>query len=140
MPGLLSPDDPAALRASKDGLLLEVWRACNKSGHELLLEVILPENGPKTSAITTMLEHFCQLGDQTGLEEAAAALQRQLAADHRPHRARRSVEPRDPDPRDRRAFRQTARQFRRGGRTPMIKGFAVGRTIFWPAVAALDAR
>ncbi|NEN67663.1 DUF2090 domain-containing protein, partial [Escherichia coli] len=32
------PDDPAALREEQDALLLEVWQACNKSGHELLLE------------------------------------------------------------------------------------------------------
>ncbi|MFS9532170.1 PfkB family carbohydrate kinase, partial [Klebsiella pneumoniae] len=58
------PDDPAALREEQDALLLEVWQACNKSGHELLLEVILPENGPDKDErhYHTMLEHFYQLG------------------------------------------------------------------------------
>ncbi len=134
------PDDPAALRAEQDALLLEVWQACNKSGHELLLEVILPENGPDKDErhYHTMLEHFYQLGI-AGLVEAAAALQRQLAADHRPYRARRSVEPRDPDPgldapsdKLRAGFAEAAAQsddqrFRRRAHH------------LWPAVAALDA-
>jgi 5-dehydro-2-deoxygluconokinase len=64
MPGLLSPGRSGPLRAEQDALLLEVWQACNKSGHELLLEVILPENGPDKDErhYHTMLEHFYQLG------------------------------------------------------------------------------
>jgi hypothetical protein len=74
------PDDPAALRAEQDALLLEVWQACNKSGHELLLEVILPENGPDKDE---RHYHTCWNTSiswaSAGLVEAAAALQRQLA-------------------------------------------------------------
>ena len=60
------PADPAELRAEQDALLLEVWQACNKSGHELLLEIILPENGPDKDErhYHDMLEHFYQLGIQ----------------------------------------------------------------------------
>lgn len=38
------PDDPANLRIAQEEKLLELWQATRKSGHELLLEVIVPPN------------------------------------------------------------------------------------------------
>ena len=53
MPGLLSSGRSRRAGAEQDALLLEVWQACNKSGHELL-QIILPENGRiKMNATTT---------------------------------------------------------------------------------------
>ncbi|PPK20291.1 5-dehydro-2-deoxygluconokinase, partial [Klebsiella pneumoniae] len=40
------PHDPSAPRAQQDALLLADCRACTKSGHEPLLEVVLPRSGP----------------------------------------------------------------------------------------------
>ncbi len=135
------PDDPVALRAEQDALLLEVWQACNKSGHELLLEVILPENGPDKDErhYHTMLEHFYQLGHPAGLVEAAAAGQRPVGADLSAYRARRSVVPGHPAPGAGCAIGSIAFRFRRSGRAPDDQGFCRRPNHLWPAFAPLDA-
>ncbi|RXY18933.1 5-dehydro-2-deoxygluconokinase, partial [Klebsiella pneumoniae] len=126
------PDDPAALRAEQDALLLEVWQACNKSGHELLLEVILPENGPDKDErhYHTMLEHFYQLGikpDWWKLPPLSSASWQQITA---------LIEREDPWSRGILILGLDAPSdklragFAEAAAHPMIKGFAVGRTIF----------
>ncbi len=125
------PDDPAALRAEQDALLLEVWQACNKSGHELLLEVILPENGPDKDErhYHTMLEHFYQLGikpDWWKLPPLSSASWQQITA---------LIEREDPWSRGILILGLDAPSdklragFAEAAAHPMIKGFAVGRTI-----------
>lgn len=126
------PADPAALRAEQDALLLEVWQACNKSGHELLLEVILPENGPDKDErhYHTMLEHFYQLGikpDWWKLPPLSSASWQQITA---------LIEREDPWSRGILILGLDAPSdklragFAEAAAHPMIKGFAVGRTIF----------
>lgn len=58
------PHDAAELRREQDKLIGDVYRGCCKSGHELLLEVILPEsNADKAeSHYLEMLQHFYKLG------------------------------------------------------------------------------
>ncbi len=131
-PVFYHPDDPAALRAEQDALLLEVWQACNKSGHELLLEVILPENGPDKDErhYHTMLEHFYQLGikpDWWKLPPLSSASWQQITA---------LIEREDPWSRGILILGLDAPSdklragFAEAAAHPMIKGFAVGRTIF----------
>ncbi|MXP67855.1 5-dehydro-2-deoxygluconokinase [Pantoea sp. Aalb] len=58
------PHDSEIISKAQDNLLLEVWHACNKSGHELLLEVLLPENHPdhNESYYYDIIGHFYSLG------------------------------------------------------------------------------
>lgn len=60
------PQDPAALRQEQEALLLEVYRACCQSGHELLLEVILPESSDDKDErfYIDALTRFYELGIQ----------------------------------------------------------------------------
>ncbi|RLO41160.1 bifunctional 5-dehydro-2-deoxygluconokinase/5-dehydro-2-deoxyphosphogluconate aldolase [Serratia marcescens] len=60
------PHDAAELRREQDELIADVYRGCCKSGHELLLEVILPDNNPDKDEryYLEMIEHFYQSGIQ----------------------------------------------------------------------------
>ena len=126
------PQDPAALCAQQDALLLEVWQACNKSGHELLLEVILPEDGPDKAEqhYLTLITHFYQLGikpDWWKLPPLSSNSWQAISA---------LIDQQDPYCRgilllglD--APADTLRAgFAAAAAHPLIKGFAVGRTIF----------
>ncbi|MCX8958179.1 5-dehydro-2-deoxygluconokinase [Erwinia psidii] len=126
------PDDPASLRSEQDELLLEVWQACNQSGHELLLEVIQPEDGPPKAerCYYQMVEHFYHLGikadwwklpplSSDGWQKIGALIEREdpdcrgiliLGLDAPPDELRSG--------------------FAAAAGHPLIKGFAVGRTIF----------
>ncbi|CCJ74414.1 5-keto-2-deoxygluconokinase / uncharacterized domain [Cronobacter condimenti 1330] len=126
------PHDPQALRDAQDALLLEVWRACNQSGHELLLEVILPENGPDKDPAHyhAMLAHFYQLGikpDWWKLPPLASEQWQAISG---------LIEREDPDCRGILLLGLDAPQeqlregFAEAATHPVIKGFAVGRTIF----------
>ncbi len=126
------PHDPAALREEQDALLLDVWRACQQSGHELLLEVILPENGPDKDRqhYHRMLAHFYQLGikpDWWKLPPLASHHWQAISA---------LIEQEDPYCRGILLLGLDAPQeqlregFAEAATHPIIKGFAVGRTIF----------
>lgn len=57
------PADKAELKADQDATLKEVYRACCRTGHELLLEIILPADmEQKESYYTDMIAHFYSLG------------------------------------------------------------------------------
>ncbi|WP_431224609.1 bifunctional 5-dehydro-2-deoxygluconokinase/5-dehydro-2-deoxyphosphogluconate aldolase [Serratia sp. L9] len=60
------PQDAEALRHEQDELILDIYRGCCKSGHELLLEVILPEGNADEDQrnYLEILQHFYQLGVQ----------------------------------------------------------------------------
>lgn len=126
------PHDEASLRQEQDALILDVWKGCNKSGHELLLEVILPEDNAdkKESYYFDMLSHFYSLGIQPdwwklpplSLEswEAISGL----------------IEQQDPHCRGILILGLDASEeklkagFAAAAKAPWVKGFAVGRTIF----------
>lgn len=126
------PQDPASLRAEQDELLLEVWKACNQSGHELLLEIIQPDDGPLKAEqhYYEMIEHFYHLGikaDWWKLPPLSSAGWQQVST---------LIERKDPDCRgililglDAPADELRA-GFAAAAGHPLIKGFAVGRTIF----------
>lgn len=126
------PSDSAALRDEQDALLLDIWRSCNKSGHELLLEVILPEScaDRDESHYLTLLRHFYQLGIQPDwwkLPPLSAQRWQEIGA---------LIAEQDPYCRgilllglD--APEETLRAgFAAAAQAPWVKGFAVGRTIF----------
>ncbi len=60
------PHDSIEMRAQQDELILDIWHGCNKSGHELLLEVILPEDNPdhEERYYHEILSHFYRMGIQ----------------------------------------------------------------------------
>lgn len=58
-----SPEDELDIRTEQEELVQEVYQACCKSGHELLLEVILPAGVKKEDRLYIQaLERFYDLG------------------------------------------------------------------------------
>lgn len=126
------PHDSAEMRAEQDELVLDVWRACNKSGHELLLEVILPENNPdhQECYYHQILSHFYHLGIQPDwwklppLSLASWQAIGQLIEQQDPHcRGILLLGLDAPEEKLKAGFSAAAQ-------APWVKGFAVGRTIF----------
>lgn len=126
------PHDDAALRAEQDALILDVWRGCNKSGHELLLEVILPEENPdrQESYYLEIISHFYRLGVQPDwwkLPPLSLHSWQAIGA---------VIEQEDPWCRGILLLGLDAPEeklkagFRDAAQAPWVKGFAVGRTIF----------
>ena len=126
------PDDAADLRERQDRQLVRLFDACRATGHELLLEIIAPA-GMAIDAVTTAraLRNVYGLGvrpDWWKLEPAAdAATWRNIAA---------AIEENDPLCRgvlilglsgSSEALRVS---FRAAAGVGIVKGFAVGRTIF----------
>lgn len=57
------PEDEITLRLEQEALVKEVYQACCQSGHELLIEVILPADMPKSDAFYIQsLERLYNLG------------------------------------------------------------------------------
>ena len=60
------PDDPYALRLEQEQKVLELWEATRASGHELLLEIILPKAmvvpGEEDAAVLRAVKRFYNLG------------------------------------------------------------------------------
>ncbi|MBP2168715.1 5-dehydro-2-deoxygluconokinase [Erwinia toletana] len=126
------PHDSAEMRQQQDELILDVWRGCNKSGHELLLEVILPESNPdhQESYYHQMLTHFYGLGIQPDwwklppLSLASWQSIGQLIEQNDPHcRGILLLGLDAPEEKLKAGFAAAAQ-------APWVKGFAVGRTIF----------
>lgn len=126
------PHDDAALREQQDALILDVWRGCNKSGHELLLEVILPEDNPdhQESYYIDIIQHFYRLGVQPDwwkLPPLSLKSWQTIGA---------IIEQQDPWCRGILLLGLDAPEdklkagFRDAAQAPWVKGFAVGRTIF----------
>lgn len=126
------PQDAAAMRQEQDDLVIDVWRGCNKSGHELLLEVILPEdNADRDEAhYVEIIRHFYQLGVQPDwwkLPPMSAPRWQQIS---------QLIEQNDPHCRGILLLGLDAPEaqlkagFAAAAQAPWVKGFAVGRTIF----------
>lgn len=126
------PQDVETLRREQDELILDVYRGCCKSGHELLLEVILPEgNADKDERYyLDILEHFYHLGvmpDWWKLPPLSAASWQKVGE---------LIEAHDPFCRgvlilglD--SSEETLKAgFAAAATARWVKGFAIGRTIF----------
>ena len=133
------PEDPAALRAEQEERLLTLFEASRATGHELLLEVLPGERSTPQSAglLAAILERFYDLGlypdwwklPDPGSVEGWRAVAAILKA-------------RDPDCRGVLLLGQDASledlacAFRRAVQVPVVRGFAIGRTIWRPAAEA----
>ncbi|CNH59440.1 putative carbohydrate kinase [Yersinia kristensenii] len=129
------PKDSIELRQQQDELILDVYRGCCKSGHELLLEVILPEDNKDKDEryyIETMA-HFYALGIQPDwwkLPPLSAENWQQVG---------NLIETQDPYCRGVLILGLDSSEailkagFAAAAQAPWVKGFAVGRTIFGQA-------
>lgn len=129
-------DDPADLRAMQDRQLVRLFEACRATRHELLLEVIVSAHGAvATDTTAQVLDHVYRLGvypDWWKLEPAG---------DHATWGTIAAVIARhDPDCRGVLLLGLSAApavlldRFGVAASYPIVKGFAVGRTI-WHGIA-----
>ncbi|QHB17075.1 bifunctional 5-dehydro-2-deoxygluconokinase/5-dehydro-2-deoxyphosphogluconate aldolase [Mannheimia pernigra] len=125
------PNDESGLKARQDRKLKEVYQACSRTGHELLLEIILPADMPQDEQYyNEAITHFYELGikpEWWKLPGVSTAEWQAISA---------TIEENDLDcrgililgldaPLD--VFKATFEQARG---CEKVKGFAVGRTIF----------
>lgn len=129
------PQDSEALRCEQERLIADVYRGCCSSGHELLLEIILPEEAADKDEryYPATLERFYQLGikpDWWKLPPLTTATWRQIDT---------LIERNDPHCRGALILGLDAPKdelkagFAAAAQVPCVKGFAVGRTIFGQA-------
>ena len=125
------PADSAEMKADQDATLKEVYQTCCRTGHELLLEVILPADmEQKESYYTDMLTHFYQIGikpDWWKLPGVSNQTWKDLSA---------VIKQNDPYCRGILILGLDAPEhvfesvFKESNGIELVRGFAVGRTIF----------
>ena len=129
------PHDDAAMRAEQEALALEVYQACCKSGHELLLELILPADNPDRNEkyYAQIVERFYSLGIQPDWWKLPAQSVEGWKA------ISQLIDDNDPECRGILILGLDAPEstlkagFAAAADIPWVKGFAVGRTIFGEA-------
>lgn len=132
------PDDEPALRTAQEQRLLQLFAACRRTGHELLLEVIASKSGRPVDdgTVPAAMARFYELGihpDWWKLESPAGdggwRAIRDVIARHDPHcRGVLLLGLEAP-------VERLVASFRLAARHPVCRGFAIGRSIF---AAALD--
>jgi len=127
------PDDPAELRVAQEERLLELWEATRASGHELLLEVIVPQH--RDEAVLRAVKRCYNLGLKpewwklAPMAEGAWAALADLIAERDPQcRGAVILGLNQPLESLAAAFGQA--------RHPVVKGFMVGRSIWGEACTA----
>ncbi|AKJ40853.1 5-dehydro-2-deoxygluconokinase [Pragia fontium] len=125
------PEDSHPLRLEQEKKVQEVYRACCKSGHELLLEVILPADMQRTDELyLRAIQRFYNLGvkpDWWKLPPLSAhswSILTDLISQRDPHCRGVVILGLDAPLEDLKAGFNAAAGY------PLIKGFAVGRTLF----------
>lgn len=125
------PDDEEAMRTQQERKITHLYEACVASGHQLLLEVILPLDGPQEDdAVARALERFYALGvfpewwklpspSRTGWQKIESVIQK-----NDPHCHGVVLLGLDA-PQE-----ELAAGFANSADADLCKGFAVGRTIF----------
>ena len=135
---LYHPDDQAGLRVEQERQLLRLFDACRKTRHELLLEVILPADMPNDpTTIARALERLYEIGikpdwwklEPTGHSAAWKAIEAVVNRNDPLCRGVVLLGLSQPTETLIAAFDATVD-------TPIVKGFAVGRTIFHDAARA----
>lgn len=125
------PQDSAEMKAAQDATLKQVYQACCRTGHELLIEVILPADmEQQESYYTDILSHFYSLGikpDWWKLPGVSAKTWTDIShviEQHDPYCRGILILGLDaPEEHFEKVFKDSAN-------APLVKGFAVGRTIF----------
>ncbi|WP_386686934.1 5-dehydro-2-deoxygluconokinase [Lonepinella sp. MS14437] len=125
------PNDKAELKLEQDEKLKEVYQTCCRTGHELLLEIILPANmEQQESYYVDILSHFYDIGikpDWWKLPGVSANCWEKIS---------HVINTNDPYCRGILILgldtpeEQFAEIFKQSVNAPLVKGFAVGRTIF----------
>jgi 5-dehydro-2-deoxygluconokinase len=128
-------DDPAAVRIAQDEALLALFQACRATRHPLLIEVIVSAHGAvDTRSTAAVLEHLYEIGvvpDWWKLEPDGDPATWAAIAD--------VIERHDPDCEGvlllglSETPEQLVERFAAAARFPVVKGFAVGRTIWHDA-------
>lgn len=129
------PDDAEDLKAEQEETVKRLFAACRRNGLEMLLEVIASKNGGVTDETTaTVIERFYEIGvypDWWKLEPMTshAAWQNACSAieTNDPHTRGIVILGLDAPEEDLKAC------FEQAARFDLVKGFAVGRTIFGDA-------
>lgn len=131
------PDDPAELRVAQEERLLELWEATrgngSSGGHELLLEVIVPQH--RDEAVLRAVKRFYNLGLKPEWWKLAPMAEASWAA------LAELIAERDPQCRGavilglNQPLEALAAAFARATH-PVVKGFMVGRSIWGEPSAA----
>lgn len=133
------PDDSIALRAEQDEWLQQVWEATRASGHELLLEVIAPKAtlaaDDTGEAVVRTIRHFYDIGLKPEWWKVGTMAARYWQA------LEVLVQERDPYCRGAviLGLSQPVEQLIAGfaeARSPLVKGFMIGRTVWASASLA----
>ncbi|OYX40829.1 MAG: 5-dehydro-2-deoxygluconokinase [Rhodobacterales bacterium 32-67-9] len=126
------PDDDAATRADQEATVKRLFEAARRNGLEFLLEIIPSKVGPVDDTTTaTLIRQFYAIGvfpDWWKLEpmKTAAAWKRAIAAIEENDRHTRGIVVLGLDAPE----AELAASFEVAAGFPLVKGFAVGRTIF----------
>ncbi|NCW61960.1 MAG: DUF2090 domain-containing protein, partial [Rhodobacteraceae bacterium] len=132
------PDDDAAMRAEQEEVVKRLWHASRRNGLEFLLEIIPSKVGTVDDMTTaTLIQQFYDLGvypDWWKLEpfKTAAAWQNAVEAIERNDPYTRGIVVLGLDASE----AELAASFAMAAQQPLVKGFAVGRTIFGDAARA----
>ena len=132
------PDDDAATKAQQEDTVRRLFHACRRNRLEMLLEIIPSKVGPVTDETSAqVIQRFYDLGvypDWWKLEPftTARAWENACAAIERNDPHVRGIVVLGLDA----AEADLAASFRLAARQPLVKGFAVGRTIFAEAARA----
>ena len=132
------PDDDAATRAEQEEVVKRLWHASRRNGLEFLLEIIPSKVGTVDDMTTaTLIQQFYDLGvypDWWKLEpfKTAAAWQNAVEAIERNDPYTRGIVVLGLDAPE----AELAASFAMAAKQPLVKGFAVGRTIFGDAARA----
>ena len=132
------PDDVAAMRAEQEEVVKRLWHASRRNGLEFLLEIIPSKVGAVDDMTTaTLIQQFYDLGvypDWWKLEpfKSAAAWQNAVDAIERNDPYTRGIVVLGLDAPE----AELAASFAMAAQQPLVKGFAVGRTIFGDAARA----
>lgn len=132
------PDDDAETRAAQEEVVKRLWTASRRNGLEFLLELIPSKVGPVDDATTpTLIQQFYDIGvypDWWKLEpfKTDLAWTNAVAAIERNDPRTRGIVVLGLDAPE----KDLAASFAMAAKHPLVKGFAVGRTIFGDAARA----
>lgn len=133
-----NPDDDAATRKQQEDVVKRLWHSSRRNGLEFLLEIIPSKVGPVDDMTTAaLIQQFYDLGvypDWWKLEpfKTAAAWQNAVEAIERNDPYTRGIVVLGLDAPE----AELAASFAMAAQQPLVKGFAVGRTIFGDAARA----